>query len=138
MWICLHICLKGWDDFLAKTHVFSKGEEIANAITHGIGALFSIIGLIVLIVYSSLDGNAWHIVSFTIFGSTMVILYMSSTMVHALPKGKAKDLFEIFDHSAIYLFIAGIYIPFPFLIIHGKLVWTVFGVVCGHDVVVKI
>src|SRR5690625_4708171 len=123
------------DDFLAKTHDFSKGEEIANAITHGIGAVLSIVGLIVLIVYASLYGSVWHIVSFTIFGSIMLILYMSSTMVHALPKGKAKDLFEIFDHSAIYLFIAGSYTPFTFLVIQGKLGWTMFGIVWGLAIV---
>src|SRR5699024_8036421 len=97
------------DDDLAKTHVFSKGEEIANAVIHGIGAMLSIAGLVILIVFSSLYGTAWHVVSFTIFGATMVLLYISSTTVHALPKGKAKDLFEIFDHASIYLFIAGTY-----------------------------
>ncbi|MEC5423941.1 hemolysin III family protein [Virgibacillus sp. C22-A2] len=116
---------------MAETHTFSKGEEIANAITHGIGAVLSIAGLVVLIVYSSLYGNAWHVVSFTIFGSTMVILYLSSTMVHALPQGKAKDLFEIFDHASIYLFIAGTYTPFTFIIIQGALGWTMFGIIWG-------
>ncbi|WBX79904.1 hemolysin III family protein [Virgibacillus salarius] len=116
---------------MAQTHVFSKGEEIANAITHGIGALGSIAGLIVLIVYSSLYGTAWHVVSFTIFGTTMVILYLSSTLVHAFPSGKAKDLFEIFDHSSIYLFIAGTYTPFTFLVIQGALGWTMFGIIWG-------
>ncbi|RKQ28442.1 PAQR family membrane homeostasis protein TrhA [Oceanobacillus halophilus] len=116
---------------MADTHIFSKGEEIANAITHGIGAVLSIAGLVVLIVYSSLYGTAWHIVSFTIFGTTMVLLYTSSTLVHALRPGKAKDLFEIFDHSSIYLFIAGSYTPFTFHVIQGSLGWTMFGVVWG-------
>lgn len=116
---------------MAKTHTFSKGEEIANAITHGIGAVLSIVGLVVLIVYASLYGTAWHVVSFTIFGASMFILYMSSTMVHALPQGKAKDLFEIFDHSSIYLFIAGTYTPFTFLVIQGALGWTMFGIIWG-------
>lgn len=116
---------------LATTHVFSKGEEIANAVTHGIGALLSIAGLVVLIVTAAVEGTALHVVSFTIFGSTMLILYFSSTMVHALPPGKAKDLFEIFDHSSIYLFIAGTYTPFVFHVIQGALGWTMFGVVWG-------
>lgn len=116
---------------MAKTHIFSKGEEIANAITHGIGAVLSIAGLVVLIVSASVYGNVWHVVSFTIFGATMVILYMSSTMVHALPHGKAKDLFEIFDHASIYLFIAGSYTPFTFLVIQGTLGWTMFGIIWG-------
>ena len=116
---------------MAETHHFSKGEEIANAVTHGVGAVLSVAALVLLIVFSSLYGNAWHIVSFTIFGVSMVILYTSSTLVHALPQGKAKDLFEIFDHSAIYLFIAGTYTPFTFIIIQGKLGWTMFGIVWG-------
>ncbi|MFD2045441.1 hemolysin III family protein [Ornithinibacillus salinisoli] len=116
---------------MADTHVFSKGEEIANAITHGIGAVLSLAGLVILIVFSSIHGTAWHVVSFTIFGSTMFILYMSSTLVHAMPPGKAKDLFEIFDHSSIYLFIAGTYTPFTFIVIQGALGWTMFGIVWG-------
>ncbi|WP_337019895.1 PAQR family membrane homeostasis protein TrhA [Oceanobacillus massiliensis] len=116
---------------MADTHIFSKGEEIANAITHGIGAVMSIGGLIVLIVASVLHGTAWHVASFTIFGATMVILYLSSTMVHALPAGNAKDLFEIFDHSSIYVFIAGSYTPFTILVIQGTLGWTMFGVAWG-------
>lgn len=116
---------------LANTHVFSKGEEIANAITHGIGALLSIAGLIVLIVTAATEGTVWHIVSFTIFGSTMFILYTSSTLVHALPQGKAKDLFEIFDHASIYLFIAGSYTPLIFHVIQGTLGWVMFGIVWG-------
>lgn len=116
---------------MAGTHQFSKGEEIANAITHGIGALLSIAGLVLLIVYSSLYGDAVHIVSFTIFGISMFILYMSSTMVHALLPGKAKDVFEILDHSAIYIFIAGTYTPFTLIVIQGKLGWTMLGIAWG-------
>lgn len=116
---------------MGETHTFSLGEEIANAITHGIGALLSIAGLVILIVFSSIYGNAWHVVSFTIFGSSMVILYTSSTLVHAFPQGKVKDLFEIFDHASIYLLIAGTYTPFTFLVIQGALGWTMFGVIWG-------
>ncbi len=116
---------------MGGTHTFSKGEEIANAITHGIGAILSIAALVLLVVYSSIYGTAWHVVSFTIFGITMFLLYFSSTMVHSLPQGKAKDLFEIFDHSAIYFFIAGSYTPFTFLVIQGVLGWTLFGIVWG-------
>jgi hemolysin III len=116
---------------LANTHVFSKREEIANSITHGIGALLSIAALVILIVFSTLYGNAWHIVSFTIYGASMFILYMSSTLVHSFPEGKAKDIFEIFDHSSIYIFIAGTYTPFLLVVIKGGLGWTLFGVVWG-------
>jgi hemolysin III len=116
---------------MAQTHIYSKEEEIANAVTHGIGALLSVAALVLLIIFSSLYGTVWHVVSFTIFGSFMVVLYFSSTMVHALPHGKAKDLFEIFDHASIYLFIAGSYTPFTFIVIQGSLGWTLFGIVWG-------
>lgn len=116
---------------MANTHVFTRGEEIANGITHGIGALLSIAALVILIVFSSLYGTAWHIVSFTIFGSTMVILYLSSTLVHSFPAGKAKDIFEIFDHSSIYFFIAGTYTPFLFILVNNRLGWSLFGLVWG-------
>lgn len=116
---------------MSETHTFSKEEEIANAITHGVGAVLSIAALVLLIVFASIYGTAWHVVSFTIFGITMFLLYFSSTMVHALPPGKAKDLFEIFDHSAIYFFIAGSYTPFTFIVIQGSMGWTLFGIVWG-------
>lgn len=116
---------------MANTHTFSKGEEIANSITHGVGALLSVAALVLLIVYSSLYGTVWHVVSFTIFGATMLLLYLSSTLVHSFPAGKAKNLFEVFDHSSIYFFIAGTYTPFLFLAVKGTLGWTLFGVVWG-------
>lgn len=116
---------------MATTHIFSKGEEIANAIIHGIGALLSILALVLLIVFASRYGNVWHVVSFTLFGVTMMILYFSSTFLHALPKGKAKDVFEILDHSSIYFFISGTYTPFLFIGVKGWLGWTLFGIVWG-------
>jgi hemolysin III len=116
---------------MAQTHSFTKGEEIANSITHGIGGLLSIAALVLLIVYSSLYGTAWHIVSFTLFGTTMVLLYTASTLVHSFPKGKVKDFFEILDHSSIYFFIAGTYTPFLFIGVKGWLGWTLFGTIWG-------
>lgn len=112
-------------------HVYSKGEEIANAITHGLGVLLSIAALVLLIVYSSTYGTEWHIISFTIFGVTMLLMYLCSTFLHSLPHGKAKDLFEIFDHSAIYFFIAGTYTPFCFIVLDGSMRWALFGIVWG-------
>ncbi|ARI77657.1 PAQR family membrane homeostasis protein TrhA [Halobacillus mangrovi] len=113
------------------THTFSKREEIANAITHGIGAILSVAMLVLLIVFASIEGNAWHLVSVTIYGITMLLLYVSSTLVHSFPPGKAKDLFEIFDHSAIYLFIAGTYTPILLVPLRSTLGWTLFGIVWG-------
>lgn len=114
---------------MGETHTFTKPEEIANAITHGIGVLLSIAALVLLIVFSSIYGNAWHVVSFTIFGSTMLLMYVCSTMLHSLPKGRAKNVFEILDHSSIYFFIAGTYTPFLFIMIDGWLRWLLFAVV---------
>lgn len=116
---------------MADTHVYTKREEIANAITHGIGTLLSIAGLTLLIVFASLEGTAWHVVSFTIFGVTMLLLYTTSTLVHSFPEGKVKDLFETFDHSCIYLFIAGTYTPILLVTLRSPLGWTMFGIVWG-------
>ncbi|MEK3980049.1 hemolysin III family protein [Psychrobacillus sp. FSL K6-2836] len=116
---------------MSNTHIFSKREEIANATIHGIGAMLSIAALVILIVTSVIHGTAWHVVSFTLFGSSMVLLYLSSTLVHGFPAGRLKDFFEIMDHSAIYFFIAGTYTPFLFLAIKGPLGWTLFGIVWG-------
>ena len=116
---------------MATTHTFTRGEEIANAITHGVGAVLSIVGLTLLIVLSSLEGTPWHVISFTIYGVTMLLLYVSSTLVHSFPEGKVQDLFEIFDHSSIYLFIAGTYTPFLFIAVKGTTGWTLFGIVWG-------
>ncbi|MFD1178096.1 hemolysin III family protein [Paenibacillus puldeungensis] len=116
---------------MANTHTYDRREEIANAITHGIGTLLSVAGLVLLIVFSSLKGSAWHVVSFTIYGVSMLLLYLCSTLVHSFKEGKAKDLFEIFDHSSIYIYIAGTYTPFMLVAVRGPLGWTLFGVVWG-------
>ncbi|WP_413377428.1 PAQR family membrane homeostasis protein TrhA [Paenibacillus taichungensis] len=116
---------------MANTYTYSRREEVANAVTHGIGAALSVAALVLLIVFSSMKGTAWHVVSFTIYGITMLLLYTSSTLVHAWKDGKVKDLFEIFDHSSIYLFIAGSYTPLLFIAVRGTLGWTLFGVIWG-------
>jgi len=119
---------------VANTHTYSKGEEIANAITHGIGVLLSIAALVLLIVFAAIKGTALHVVSFTIYGSSMVLLYTASTLVHSFPEGKAKRVFESIDHSCIYIFIAGTYTPILFHVIQGALGWVLFGIVWGLTV----
>lgn len=116
---------------MANTHTYPRREEIANAITHGIGAALSVAALVLLIVFSSLEGTVWHVVSFTIYGTTMLLLYLNSTLVHSFKEGKAKDVFEFLDHSSIYLFIAGTYTPFLLVAIRGTLGWSLFGVIWG-------
>lgn len=120
---------------MANTHTYGRKEEIANAITHGIGALLSVAGLVLLIVFSSLKGTAWHVVSFTIYGVSMLLLYSCSTLVHSFKEGKVKDLFEFFDHSSIYIYIAGTYTPFMLVAVRGGLGWSLFGIVWGIAIV---
>jgi len=107
----------------------STGEEIANAITHGIGALLAVAALVVLIVMAAIHGSVWHIVSFSIFGATLVLLYFASTLYHSLTHAKAKSVFHKFDHISIYLLIAGTYTPFCLTALRGWIGWTVLGVV---------
>ncbi|TDG00694.1 PAQR family membrane homeostasis protein TrhA [Paenibacillus piri] len=116
---------------MALTHQFSKREELANAVTHGIGSLLSAAALALLVLFAVTKGTAWHVVTFTVYGASMLLLYLASTLVHSFPEGKAKDVFEIMDHSFIYVFIAGTYTPILLNVIQGALGWSLFGVVWG-------
>lgn len=116
---------------MANTYTYSRKEEVANAITHGIGALLSVAALVILIVFASLKGTGWHLASYIVYGITMLLLYANSTLVHSLKEGKVKDLFEFFDHSSIYLFIAGTYTPFLLVATRSSLSWTLFGIIWG-------
>lgn len=120
---------------MKDTHVYTKKEEVVNAITHGIGILLSVTALVFLVMFAVQNGSTWHVVTFTIYGVTMILLFLSSTLVHSFPEGKLKDLFEIFDHAAIYLFIAGTYTPFTLIVINGALGWTLLGIVWGIAIV---
>lgn len=105
-------------------------EELWNAITHGVGFLLSIPALVMLIIAGVKHGSATAIVSFTIFGVSMVVLFLMSTLLHSMPV-KLKKLFSVFDHSAIYILIAGTYTPFLLVTIKGALGWSLFGVIWG-------
>lgn len=113
---------------------YTRGEEIANAITHGIGTLLAIAALVILVVKSSTYGNAWDVTGSAIFGSSMVILYLESTLYHSLQGKKVKKVFRIFDHSSIYLLIAGTYTPFILSLLRDPLGWTIFGIEWGLTV----
>ncbi|HEY3277131.1 MAG TPA: hemolysin III family protein [Syntrophorhabdaceae bacterium] len=114
---------------------YALGEEIASAITHGIGTGLSIAGLIFLIIraerYAPIEYRTSYIVGFTIFGASMIILYMASTLYHALTNRVAKQVFGIFDHTSIYSLIAGTYTAYCLTILHGALGWTIFGLIWG-------
>ena len=103
------------------------GEEIANAITHGIGALLALAGLVFLAIYA----EAGSTVSFAIYGSTLVVLYLASTLYHSLAFTRARTLFRKFDHMAIFLLIAGTYTPFCLLALQGWIGWTLLAIVWG-------
>ncbi len=110
---------------------FTTGEEIANSVTHGIGIGLSIAALVILVVFASLKGDAWRVVSFSIYGTTLVLLYSASTFYHAFRNPQVKHLFHIFDHAAIYLLIAGTYTPFSLVNLRGPWGWTMFGIIWG-------
>jgi len=120
---------------MADTHTYTRREEVANAITHGIGVGLSIAALVLLIVFAAIKGTAFHVVSFTIYGTTMLLLYTASTLVHSFQEGKAKRVFEVLDHSCIYVFIAGTYTPILLHIVQGTLGWTLFGIVWGISII---
>lgn len=107
------------------------GEEVANAVSHGLGFVLAIVGTPVLIVTAVKTGGAAGVVGASVFAATMVLLYLTSSVYHALPTGKTKRLFKLLDHSAIYLLIAGSYTPFTLGVLRGPLGWTLLGVVWG-------
>jgi hemolysin III len=110
---------------------YSYREELANSITHGIGIVFAIGALVIMDVFAALFGDAWHIVSCTIFGATLIILYTASTLYHSIPIPKTKMLLRLIDHSAIFLLIAGTYTPFTLVNLRGPWGWSIFGAVWG-------
>lgn len=108
---------------------YSRGEEIANSITHGIGILLATAGTVVLIVFAALYGNGWHIVSCSIFGAALILLYLASTLYHAIQHPGAKPILRILDHSAILVLIAGTYTPITLVSLHGPWGWTLFALI---------
>ena len=106
-------------------------EELANSITHGIGLALSVVGLVALVVLSIVRGNAWHIVGCTTFGVTLVLLYAASTMYHTFHAPRLKRILKVFDHTAIFLLIAGTYTPFTLVNLRGFWGWVLFALVWG-------
>lgn len=110
---------------------YSKTEEIINVVTHGFGFLLSIAALSLLVTFASIDGTAWHIISFSIYGASLVILYFASTIFHLSRNQKTRNRLNVFDHASIYLLIAGTYTPFALVTLKGPWGWTIFGIVWG-------
>ena len=104
-----------------KLFEYSPAEELANSISHGIGAILSVAGLTLLIVFAAIQGEAAKITSFAIYGSSLVILFLASTLYHATINKRLKSIYKLFDHCAIYLLIAGTYTPLMLITLSGTL-----------------
>jgi hemolysin III len=105
---------------------YPLGEEIANAITHGVGAIFGIVALVLMVVAAVDQANTWAVVAVSIYGATLIILFLASTLYHAIPHHRTRQVFKILDHCAIYLLIAGTYTPFLLVNMRDASGWWVF------------
>jgi hemolysin III len=114
-----------------STRYYSLAEEISHSITHGIGVALSIVGLVILVVRATGHGDVIQIVSFSIYGASLTLLYLASTLYHGIQYPPVKRLFRILDHASIYLLIAGSYTPFLLVGLRGKLGWTFLVMIWG-------
>ena len=106
-----------------------RAEEIANSISHGIGIGLAVAGVTLLVIFAALNGNAWHIVSYSVFGASMILLYTASMVFHGARNPRTKYSLNKFDHSAIYILIAGTYTPITLVTLHGVVGWVLFGLI---------
>ena len=109
-----------------QQHKYPLGEEIANSVTHGVGAIFSVVALTLMVVFASFGADPWRIVSVSIFGASLIVLYLASTLYHAFPWPRVKKIMRVFDHSAIYFLIAGTYTPYLLVNMRGPWGWSLF------------
>ena len=114
---------------------YTLGEELVNSISHGLGAVFGIVALVLCVVFSARQGDAWKIVSSAIYGASMIVLYSISTIYHALGINLAKKVFRILDHCSIYFLIAGTYTPYTLVAMRQSSGFTVFAVVWAAAIV---
>ncbi|MBP3503144.1 MAG: hemolysin III family protein [Clostridia bacterium] len=120
------------ENTLAVKQKYTLSEELISAISHGIGVLLAIAGMVLCIVKAASECNAAGVVSSSLYGSFMIILYLMSTLYHSFkPTIKAKKVFRIFDHCCIFLLIFGTYLPYTLVTLKGALGWTLFGIVLG-------
>ena len=108
---------------------YSIKEEIANSITHDIGIVLAIGALVILATFAGIYGNPWHVISVSVYGFTLILLYTASTLYHSIRAPRTKNIFQILDHSAIYMLIAGTYTPFTLVNLRGPWGWSLFAVV---------
>lgn len=107
------------------------GEEIANSVSHGVAVLAMAIGIPFLVVHAVKSGNTAYLVGAAVFSATVLLLFLTSAIYHSLPRNRAKEVFRMLDHSAIYLLIAGTYTPFTLGVLRGAWGWSLFGIVWG-------
>ena len=114
-----------------KIKYYSPIEEKINIISHAIGFILSIVALVLLVRHAYLHGNVWQIVSFSIFGASLIILYAASTFYHSAKKSELRNRLKIMDHASIYVLIAGTYTPFTLVTLKGTIGWVLFGISWG-------
>jgi hemolysin III len=117
---------------LPQPPVFSLGEEIAHAVSHGVGIVLAIVGLAVLVTVAASRGTVWDVAACSVFGTTLILLYVASTLYHSIPLPalpRAKRVLRVLDHSAIYLLIAGTYTPWTLGPLRGSVGWALFAFV---------
>ncbi|MBW2494370.1 MAG: hemolysin III family protein [Deltaproteobacteria bacterium] len=115
----------------AQEPLYSLSEEAVHALTHGLGLVASVGGMVVLVAAACLRGDVWHVVGGSVFGATLVLLYATSTLYHGLRSPRAKRIFQRLDHTAIFLLIAGTYTPFTLVSLRGSWGWTLLAIVWG-------
>jgi len=124
-----------------STKYYSPLEEKTNIISHAIGLVLSIVALVFMLIRASLYGSAWHVVSVSIFGASLILLYAASAFYHSAKDPKIRSRLRVFDHATIYILIAGTYTPFTLVTLHGPVGWAIFGVswaMAGSGVVLKL
>ena len=110
---------------------YSPAEEKTNIISHALGFILSIVALLLLLRHATLHGNVWHVVTFSIFGASLIFLYAASTLYHSATKPALRRRLRIIDHASIYVLIAGTYTPFALVTLKGPVGWMIFGVSWG-------
>jgi len=120
---------------MSQSRAWTVGEEVAHSVTHGVGLLAALAGLVALVVLTAATRDPWRITSCLIYASTLVVLYAASTLYHALSGTRARQVFRVLDHSAIFLLIAGTYTPFALVSLRGPWGWTLLAIVWSLAVV---
>lgn len=119
------------DDRSSRRRAQSPGEEIANSVSHGLGLVAVLVAMPFLVLAAGRRGGAPATIGASVFAGTVVLLYLTSTLYHALPRSRTKRVFRVLDHGAIFLLIAGTYTPFTLGVLRGAWGWTLFGLVWG-------